>query len=98
MHKNQRKGFAGIKLLSVMVNGAAAKIAPSTISSGARTLHHGEYQGVKVNSPASCKFGDSVILWPEAGKSEAVSMSKAAAAVFCKQYLESEGHTVTLKQ
>lgn len=93
--KNRK--FGSTKLIPIMLAGAQIQVNPASIGKDQRTTHHGEYLGTKVNSPESCKLGESVVLWPEAGKSPVISMAKPAAMVFAKQLLESEGHTVTLK-
>ena len=89
--------FGSTKLIPILLNGAQIQVNPASIDKSARTLHHGEYKGTKVNSPESFKTAESLVLWPEAGKSVVISMSKPAAMVFAQQLLESEGHTVTLK-
>ena len=85
----------GIKLVPVSVNGVTLQINPSSIGKEKRTVHHGEFKGVKVHSPESCKVGDSVVVWPEAGKPLAMVLSKAEMGVIATQFLESEGYQVS---
>lgn len=85
------------KLAPVSINGITVPIDTAAISKDKRTVHHGQYKSVQVNSPETCQIGDSVVIWPESGKAVSVTMSKAALGVLATQYLESEGHTVTLK-
>ncbi|GEM_PF-6171514 len=83
-------------LVPITLNGATIRVDANSIQKQLRTPHHGDFKGTQVESPESFKIGESVICWPEAGKSRAVSMTKAAAGVFAKQFLESEGCTVTM--
>lgn len=85
---------SGIRLIPVSINGTLVKIDPSSIGREKRTIHHGEFKGMQVNSPETYQIGESVVLWPEAGKPFAVAMSKAALGVLSTEFLKSEGFTV----
>jgi hypothetical protein len=82
-------------LLLAAISGTLVRIDPKSISDDQRTLHHGEFEGVKVNSPATCQIGNSVIFWPDSRKSTAVSTSEAGFGLTAKNFLESKGYTVT---
>lgn len=84
------------KLILANVNGIAIQMNAASIDLGERTLHHGEYKGVKVKSPASCQIGETLVFWPDAKKPFVVSMNKADFGVLATQFLQAEGHTVTL--
>ncbi|TSA44094.1 hypothetical protein D4R49_00735 [bacterium] len=95
MQKKQR--FAGIKLVPVSINGLTVPINLAAIDKNARTVHHGEFEGKKVNSPATLKIGDSVAIWADTDKQPAITMSQPAMGLMCQQYLESEGYAVSKK-
>ena len=82
------------KLVPVTINGATVLINPASINKAERTVHHGEFNGVKVNSPATFEAGDSMIIWADADKPAVITMSKAALGVLATQYLEKSGYTV----
>ena len=82
-------------LLSVLIAGAAVRIDPASIPKENRKVFHGEFKGTQVNSPATYEIGESVILWPDASKSFAVSMPKADMGVLATQFLKAEGFNVT---
>lgn len=85
----------GTKLVPVSMGGAQILISPASIAAKERTTHHGTFEGVTVNSPQTRIVGDSVVLWPEAGKDVAITMDKAALGVLSTKFLESQGYTVT---
>ena len=83
------------KLVPVDINGVIISVYPASIDKSNRAVLHGEYKGARVNSPAICEIGESVILWPDADKPLAISMRKAAAGVFATTLLRTDGFTVT---
>jgi hypothetical protein len=86
----------GIKLIPVSVGGQTAQINLSSLDMNARAVHHGEFQGTKVNSAASLAFGDSQVIWPNANKTGvAVSIENAAFGVLATDFLTAQGFTVT---
>lgn len=78
----------------VSIDGARIHVNSASIDRKLRTTHHGEFKGETVNSPETYQIGDSVIIWPEAGKPFALSMSKVAFGVLATQFLKSEGLSV----
>ncbi len=76
---------------SVVIDGATIKVNPASIDRKLRTKHHGEFKGTKVESPETYQIGDSIIIWPEAGKPFALSIDKASFGVLATQFLKSEG-------
>ncbi|MFZ3044230.1 MAG: hypothetical protein WA058_03970 [Minisyncoccia bacterium] len=92
-----RKQQFNPKMVPIQISGLQILINPASIDKSNRVVHHGEYKGTKVNSPESCQIDESIVIWAESGKSPVISMSKAAFGVLATQFLESEGHTVTLK-
>ena len=85
-------------LVPILVNGVSILAAPASISKDKRTVHHGAFKGTVVNSPATCSVGDSVVIWPEADKPQAYSMSKAAFGVLSTQFLKSQGYAIVDQQ
>ena len=77
--------------VTVAIDSAMIKVNSASIDRKVRTTHHGEFKGIKVNSPETYQIGDSVIIWPEAGKPFAISMNKAVLGVLATQSLQSEG-------
>lgn len=93
----QSTGFQG-KLVPALINGLTVLISLAAVDKTKRTVHHGEFEGEKVNSPATLQIGDSVAIWPEAdNKNVAITIPKPAMGLMCQQYLESAGYTVTKK-
>ena len=91
-------GAASATLVPVTVEGKTFMVDANSIDSKDRSVEHGEYKGEKVNSPAICSIGKSVVVWPEANESPAISFSKAGFGVLATKFLQAEDHTVTLKQ
>lgn len=87
----KNRTFSNGKLVPVSIGGITIRVDPTSIGKDNRTPHHGEFKGVKVNSPETFQIGDSVILWPEAGKPLAISIGKAALGVLATQFLQAEG-------
>ena len=93
--KNRNGRFPQLQPLftTVKIDGTPVQIKPDSIPLERRTVCHGDYNGVKVNSPAFTKIGDSTITWDESGKS--LTMRTPAAVLLAKGVLESEGFQVT---
>ncbi len=87
MNRNNRNS---LRLVPVIVNGTTVMIDPSSINKTNRIVHHGSFQRTPVNSPASFHLGNSVIVWPDADKPHAFSISKASLGVLAQQFLESQ--------
>jgi len=86
-----------VKLVAVSLAGTTIRIDPASIAKDQRRILHGDFKGTQVNSPAIYPVGESVILWPDASKSFAVSIGRAELGVLSTKFLESEGLTVTQK-
>lgn len=101
MQKNtQRRSAlaAAIAHVNVDINGNGHKTAISTKSlQGAKFIdYHGSVDGREVKSIRGIPQGKSMILMN--GKSGMMAGTKDELRVFAKTFLESEGHTVQLKQ
>jgi len=99
MNKKQRFASSNLgksKMIPLSISGAVLMASLASIDKNQRTVHHGEFEGTKVNSPATLQIGDSVIYWPDADKPDlAVTTDDAAFSLMAKQRLESKGYTVT---
>jgi len=93
--KNQQSRRVAAKLVTVAINGILVQVNPASIAKKDRTVLHGNYKGQEVNSPAICKIGESVVLWPDAEKPFAAVLGNAEMGVLATKFLESEGHTIT---
>ena len=92
----QKNRGKGIKLIPVSVKGQPVQINLSSLDMDARTVHHGDFKGIKVNSAASLSFGDSQVIWPEAKKTGvAMSIENPAFGVLAIDFLTSHGFTVS---
>lgn len=83
------------KLVPALIGGLAVAIDLNSVDKGKREIHHGEFNGTKVNSPATLEIGDSIGIWPEADKSTHFTMSQAGFGVTAIDFLEKHGYTVT---
>lgn len=93
MNKQNKRS---IKLVPAVLNGSVAMIALASLASNPnRVVHHGQFEGKQVNSPATLEIGDTVVVWPEAERKDiAVTIKKADFGLLAKQHLESQGYTV----
>ncbi len=92
----QQQSRRGTPLVSIQVNGVSMRIDPASIGKSHRKVHHGEFKGTQVNSPATFAVGDSVILWPDADKSTVTTIGKAELGVLATSFLRDEGFDISL--
>ena len=95
MNHSQNSRRVAAKLVSVAISGISVQVNPASIAKKDRTVLHGEYQGKQVNSPAICKIGESVVLWPDAEKPFAAVLGHAELGVLSTKFLEADGYKVT---
>lgn len=83
------------KLVPISIAGVTLLADPNSIPLQNRQVIHGEYNGIKVNSPALAFVGDTAVLWPNERKSLAISMPKADLGLLSTTFLKTEGFNVT---
>lgn len=85
---------SSLKLVPVTIDGITVRIDPNSIDRESRTVHHGEFKGTQVNSPATCRMGESILIWPDAKRTAVISMGRADLGVLATQFLSDEGQIV----
>lgn len=95
MNQQRLSTIRARKLVPAMIGGLAVAVDLNSIDKSKREIHHGEFNGTKVNSPATLEIGDSIGIWPEADKKAHFTMTQAGFGVTAIDFLEKHGYTVT---
>ncbi len=89
-------GLAATGMVALTIEGKRFIADANSFDKSARTVHHGEFQGVKVDSPATLEIGGNVIAWPDNSEPAAVAFTEAAYGVAAIGYLKLKGGTVKM--